>query len=824
MRIICDYCLTEYDVDPPSGAPALGRRLKFRCGSCGRVVVGKPLQDTEDAQPAWPPVAGPLPPAMPRLQTEEAVDPASVAEDKGILLKQQGETYPIGSMAILQRWIVEGRVFREDLISTDGLHWEPVATHAELQVFFHLLQRLDTLEKTRPSQASPPPVSEETPLGSAYADDVSEELPDLPADDESADDDYSSEDYAPGILELDSPSVEIPDFAIEGGEAERVGWKPPEDAPSREMGDFVEESEAEDPYSELPPELQELARLAAAERARADADSGEVVTPVQAEEASETEVDEHDDGDIDLDEGVPGDDPADADEGSFDDGPPIDLGPLAATPGFDPLDAPSIDAPIDEPAEDDLRTFELESLSDPAAPSDADELATVLDAEAEEPAVDLPGLPPMPAPPVRMPPPPSDGLSIPSRPADFVEDAAPDELATIVELPRDGHEAREGASVSILGHGLDDDELSEDSEIGDDSPLRPPSQTLYPPLDGDLSDDDRSSVHDDAPPVVHLRSQAEPRPTLEPPDLDGPPPVTPRSDGTADGPSNVDVFPDAEEISDVFGNLGFGDDDEVDWAEQQRKQNLRYAFGAVLLALVFVAYLILSRQGTETVATTAEPEPVQPAAVEAPAEEPPEAEPVEDEEALADADLPEAEPAEALPEPEPAQPTVAPTPPEPESPRSQPVARPATELFDDEPAAASSPDRTPLSAATSPPPASEPEPEPEPEPVAVAPAPKPAPEPEIPSDNMSAADFEKAGWSAIESGNWDKARQEFVEAVFMSPGSADAHYGLAYAAQKQGDRNTAIRHYCQALQAGASDAGLQAEVNGLLKGLDGTCP
>ena len=776
MRIICDYCLTEYDVDPPSGAPALGRRLKFRCGSCGRVVVGKPLQDTEQAQPAWPPVAGPLPPAMPRLQTEEAADPASVAEDKGILLKQQGETYPIGSMAILQRWIVEGRVFREDLISTDGLHWEPVATHADLQVFFHLLQRLDSLEKARPSQASPPPVSEETPLGSSYADAQSEELPDQQVDDESADDDYSSEDYAPGILELDSPSVEIPDFAIERGEAQRVGWKPPEDAPSREMGDFVEESEAEDPYSELPPELQELARLAAAERARADTDSGEIVTPVEPEES------------------VPGDEPAE--------------------------DVPEQDAP----AEDDLRTFELESLSpeevaEEPAPA-ADELATVLDAEAEEPAADLADLPPMPAPPVRMPPPPSEGLSIPARPDDFVEDQAPDELATIVELPREDREPRSGASVSILGRDLADDEVSEDSELDEDSPLRPPSQTLYPPLDGDLGDDERSSVHDDAPPVVHLRSQdsrAEPRPTLEPDDFDAPPPVSPAHEPAGDAGSNVDVFPDAEEISDVFGNLGFGDDDDVDWAEQQRRQNMRYAFGAVLLALAVVAYLVWQRQPAETVASTplVEPAPAQPV-VEEPVEEAPD-EPAED--ALADAELPEAEPAEALPEP--AEPAPEPVESAPTAAR-QPVARPATELFDDEPEPERKPERAAVSAATSPPPSSEPERKPAS--AAVTPPPKPEPKPEVPSDSQSAADFEKAGWSAIESGNWDKARQEFVEAVFMSPGSADAHYGLAYAAQKQGDRNTAIRHYCQALQAGAGDAGLQAEVNGLLKGLDGSCP
>jgi Tfp pilus assembly protein PilF len=88
---------------------------------------------------------------------------------------------------------------------------------------------------------------------------------------------------------------------------------------------------------------------------------------------------------------------------------------------------------------------------------------------------------------------------------------------------------------------------------------------------------------------------------------------------------------------------------------------------------------------------------------------------------------------------------------------------------------------------------------------------------------LSAREYADAGWSALGAKDYGKARNEFVEAVSLAPSDADAHYGLAYAAQKQGDVATSVRHYCRALKHGSGDADLQREVNSLLNQLGASC-
>jgi hypothetical protein len=80
------------------------------------------------------------------------------------------------------------------------------------------------------------------------------------------------------------------------------------------------------------------------------------------------------------------------------------------------------------------------------------------------------------------------------------------------------------------------------------------------------------------------------------------------------------------------------------------------------------------------------------------------------------------------------------------------------------------------------------------------------------------------GWQAIERGDFRAARSSFVEALAIGPSSAEAHYGLGYSAASQGDTSLAMDSYCRALTHAGSDVGLRREVQGLLTGLDGSCP
>ena len=80
------------------------------------------------------------------------------------------------------------------------------------------------------------------------------------------------------------------------------------------------------------------------------------------------------------------------------------------------------------------------------------------------------------------------------------------------------------------------------------------------------------------------------------------------------------------------------------------------------------------------------------------------------------------------------------------------------------------------------------------------------------------------GWKAIERHEYGKARQDFVDAMALSPENGWAAYGLAYVADKQGDLHTALPAYCKALSAGKTDIDLLREVEGRLRAHEHTCP
>jgi Flp pilus assembly protein TadD len=63
----------------------------------------------------------------------------------------------------------------------------------------------------------------------------------------------------------------------------------------------------------------------------------------------------------------------------------------------------------------------------------------------------------------------------------------------------------------------------------------------------------------------------------------------------------------------------------------------------------------------------------------------------------------------------------------------------------------------------------------------------------------------------------------FIEALALDPKNADAHYGMGYAALRQGDTATALRKFCQARQYAGNNADLAREVENLIAANNGTC-
>lgn len=152
MRIVCGNCNTEYDIDlPPSALQRPNRNLKFRCSSCGRTFVtrldagngessgGRGGDDSSER--------GRSAKAAPTTTTPA---PQAAAAPKTMLLKQEGKVYSVRDLSTLQRWIVERRVARDDLVSFGGTVFEPAGSRPEFESFFEIVEQAD----------SPPPTTE----------------------------------------------------------------------------------------------------------------------------------------------------------------------------------------------------------------------------------------------------------------------------------------------------------------------------------------------------------------------------------------------------------------------------------------------------------------------------------------------------------------------------------------------------------------------------------------------------------------------------------------------------------------------------------------
>ncbi|MBK9367035.1 MAG: tetratricopeptide repeat protein [Deltaproteobacteria bacterium] len=103
---------------------------------------------------------------------------------------------------------------------------------------------------------------------------------------------------------------------------------------------------------------------------------------------------------------------------------------------------------------------------------------------------------------------------------------------------------------------------------------------------------------------------------------------------------------------------------------------------------------------------------------------------------------------------------------------------------------------------------------------ATTPPKPPPPEPAVCATAKSCSDL---GWKAIGAERYGDGRVMFIEALAIDPKNADAHYGMGYAALRQGDTATALRKFCQARQYAGNNADLAAEVQALIVANNGTC-
>lgn len=124
MDVRCDKCGTEYEFD---GNRIGNNGVTVKCTACGYVFkVRRPLRK--------PP---------PRASTTIGKGPQGGKE--WLVRKPDGQMIAFRELTTLQKWIVEGRISRNDEISKNGETWKRLGNIMELEPFFSVYEKAKTL-------------------------------------------------------------------------------------------------------------------------------------------------------------------------------------------------------------------------------------------------------------------------------------------------------------------------------------------------------------------------------------------------------------------------------------------------------------------------------------------------------------------------------------------------------------------------------------------------------------------------------------------------------------------------------------------------------
>ncbi len=127
MDVRCDKCGTEYEFDENRVGP---NGVTVKCTNCGHVFKVRRA-------------SAPSRPAIPRASTAIGAGPQGGKE--WLVRKPDGQMIAFRELTTLQKWIVEGRVQRDDEISKNGETWKRLGNIMELEPFFSVFEKAQTL-------------------------------------------------------------------------------------------------------------------------------------------------------------------------------------------------------------------------------------------------------------------------------------------------------------------------------------------------------------------------------------------------------------------------------------------------------------------------------------------------------------------------------------------------------------------------------------------------------------------------------------------------------------------------------------------------------
>ena len=146
MDVSCPKCQTEYELDDSKVTDA---GVTVKCTTCAHVfrVKRKQLVVTLPARPDAQ--ATELPPST---SSPDLPPPPPSREWK--LRLANGQTVPCRDLTMLQKWIIEAKVHRDDEISLTGDVWKRLGSIPELGSFFQIVE---DAARGRAASTTPPP-------------------------------------------------------------------------------------------------------------------------------------------------------------------------------------------------------------------------------------------------------------------------------------------------------------------------------------------------------------------------------------------------------------------------------------------------------------------------------------------------------------------------------------------------------------------------------------------------------------------------------------------------------------------------------------------
>jgi predicted Zn finger-like uncharacterized protein len=158
MDVGCPKCQTEYELDD---ARVTEDGVTVKCTSCGHVfrvkkkslVVTLPARGEQPTQNLGSPStsSSELPPAPPSREWK--------------LRQPSGNVFPCRDLTMLQKWIIEGKVSRDDQISLSGETWKRLGNIPELASFFQIVDDASKVRAMEAMQrAGPPPSAPPAPV------------------------------------------------------------------------------------------------------------------------------------------------------------------------------------------------------------------------------------------------------------------------------------------------------------------------------------------------------------------------------------------------------------------------------------------------------------------------------------------------------------------------------------------------------------------------------------------------------------------------------------------------------------------------------------